>query len=118
MVNLFHLNSTAILILHRNTPTLHRATLLKVHQSTPCPQATCNKDLLMVMSHLRNLLEHRTLVKKLVANVLTKSRTRQLFLPRTLHRLLRSLNNNNSSSNKDLLHLTASLSTPTLTLLS
>jgi hypothetical protein len=118
MVSLFLLNSTATPTLHRNTPTLHKATLLKAHQSMLCPQATCsNRDLLMVMLRLRNPPEHQTLVKKLVANVPTRSHTRQLCLPQTLRRLLRLLNNNNNS-NKDLLHLTASLSTPTLTPLS
>ena len=111
MVSLSLLNNIAILIPHRNTPTLRRVTLLRARQFMLCPQATCNKDLPLVMSHLRSPLEHQTPVKKQVASVLTRSRTRQLFLRQTLHRLLRFLN-------KDLLHLTASLSTRILTPLS
>ena len=112
MASLFLLNNIAIPILHRSTPTLRRDILLKAHQSMQCPQATCPKDLLLVMLHPRSPLEHLILVKKPVVSALTRNRTRPLFLRQTLHRLLRLLNN------KDLLHLTLSLSTLTLTPLS
>ena len=111
MVSLCPLSNIAIPILRRSTLTLRKVTLLKVRQSMQCPLATCLKDLLPVMLLPRSLLEHPILVKKLVASVLTRSRTRQLCLHRTLPRLLILLN-------KDLPHPTLSLSTLTLTPLS
>jgi len=111
MVSLCLLSNIAIPILRRSTLTLRKVTLLKVRQSMQCPLAICPKDLPLAMLHPHSPLEHPILVKKPVASVLTRSRTRQLCLRRTLHRLLTLLN-------KDLLHRMLSLSTLTPTPLS